>query len=157
MERKKRIEYLILMLCAFVSGVVVYGVAAFVSAKFGEDTGIALWAFPVLGGVFFMMLISGIMLMAKLLSKAPFAVKIIAVVLWPLTFVASYFVIFFGFLPYLIYNIVKLSQKDNTPPAVEQSPPVALQQGEGDTQPVCEEELPVSFASDAKNAQEDIE
>lgn len=110
MERKERIEYLISTLCVAVTGFIIYGFL-------GSTLPIRDWTklqkfvyWGLLGGVGFSMMLSSILLAVRFFKKKSTVFKTVAALLWPITFFCVVYVGVFSYIPYQIYNIVKIVQ-----------------------------------------------
>jgi len=110
MTKKHRIEYLVCTWCVFFSGLILYGlVAAFNIPMFAnENRWITFLGFGCLGGFGFSMVVSTIILSAGFFKKRGLVFKIIASVLFPITFGVCVYVGVFTYIPYQIYNIVNI-------------------------------------------------
>ncbi len=111
MSREKRITYLIVTLCAFASGFLTYGGLEFLMPSNETahlNKGLFALVYGLLGGILISSLISTVMLSANFFSKRKLAFKIVSAVLWPITFICIFYAGVFTYIPYQIYNIVKI-------------------------------------------------
>lgn len=104
MTQKSRIEYLVCTLCVLVTGFLIYGLLAMVNESNLQS--FLLWG--CLGGFGFSAIVSTIILSVGFFRKRGLVFKIIASVLWPITFGACVYAGIFSYIPYQIYNIVKI-------------------------------------------------
>ena len=107
MNRKKRIEYLIITLLLFVSGFLIYGLLGMMQPIDGNKLESFL-SFGILGGWLPSMVVSIIILATRFFSKKSFKFKVIASILWPITFCLIGWAGILTYIPYQIYNIVKI-------------------------------------------------
>ena len=113
MTKQKRKEYLILTSCAFGIGALIYTVPFALLGKLTDGQNIPYAIAAIIGGIFIGATISAIILAANFFSKRGLAFKIVAVCLFPITMLATFYAGFFSFVPYYIFNIVRLCGKDN--------------------------------------------
>lgn len=105
MDKKKRIEYLLITSSVFISSFIIYGLLG--STMEGNKlTSFVL--FGLLSGFGFSTLLSAIILTARYFSKKSLKFKVIASILWPITVACSFYVCSLIYIPYQIYNIVKI-------------------------------------------------
>ena len=122
MTKQKRKEYLILTSCAFGIGAFLYTVPFALIKNVAYIPNIPYAVTAIMGGIFIGAIISAIILAANFFSKRGLAIKIVAVCLFPITMAVIFYVGFFTFVPYAIYNIVKLCEKDNGQSPVPENP-----------------------------------
>lgn len=110
MERKKRVEYLISTLCVAITSFIIYGLlgAALPIRDWTKLQKFVYWG--LLGGVGFSMMLSSILLAVRFFKKKSTVFKTVAALLWPITFFCVVYVGVFSYIPYQIYNIVKIVQ-----------------------------------------------
>jgi uncharacterized membrane protein len=108
MTKKNRIEYLICTLSVVVTGFIIYGFVGSVQPLINESKLQSFLFFGCLGGFGFSVVVSTIILAASFFKKRGLIFKIIASVLWPITFAACVYVGIFTYIPYQIFNVVKL-------------------------------------------------
>ena len=110
MERKKRIEYLISTLCVAVTGFIIYGLLGS-TLPIRDWTKLQRFVYGgLLGGIGFSMMLSSILLAVRFFKKKNTVFKTVAALLWPITFFCVVYVGIFSYIPYQIYNIVKIVQ-----------------------------------------------
>ncbi len=118
MTKKNRIEYLLCTLCVTVTGFIIYGFLASQQPDINESKLQSFLLFGCLGGFGFSAVVSAIILSAGFFKKRGTAFKIVASVLWPITFAACIYAGIVSYIPYQIYNIVKivsLTQEEKKP------------------------------------------
>lgn len=108
MSRKERIEYLVCTLCVVVTGFIVYGSLASYQPIINESKLQSFLLFGCMGGFGFSALVSTIILSAGFFRKRGTVFKVIASILWPITFGVCVWVGILAYIPYQIYNIVKI-------------------------------------------------
>ena len=108
MDRKKRIEYLLVTLCIFITGFFIYGFLGISNPLVDGSKLLSFLYTACLGGFGFSMLLSTIILSANFFSKKKPAFKITAAILWTITVLCAVFLGYIIYLPYQIYNIVKI-------------------------------------------------
>lgn len=108
MTKKNRIEYLICTLCVVVTGFIIYGFVGSAQPLINESKLQSFLFFGCLGGFGFSVVVSTIILAASFFKKRGLIFKIIASVLWPITFAACVYVGILTYIPYQIFNVVKL-------------------------------------------------
>jgi hypothetical protein len=108
MAKKKRIEYLICTLSVAISGFLIYGSIGAMSRFINGSAIQSFFAFGCLGGFGFSAVVSTIILSADFFKKRGLAFKVVAAVLWPITFAACVYAGMLSYIPYQIFNIVKL-------------------------------------------------
>ena len=119
MDRRKRIEYLIITISVFVSGFLIYGLLGMVQPIDGKKWETFL-SFGILGGWFPSMIVSMIILSSCFFSKKSFRFKVIVSILWPITVCLIIWAGILLYLPYQIYNIVKIIKDKPRMKEVEQ-------------------------------------
>ena len=110
MSRKSRIEFLITTLCILISGFVLYGLIGSMVGSLPYSKAEQFLLFGSIGGFGFSIVFSSIVLAVNFFSKRKTLFKIIASVLWPLTFACIIYVGIVLYIPYHIYNLVKIIQ-----------------------------------------------
>lgn len=108
MTKKTRIEYLVCTLSVVVTGFVIYGLVGSIEPLINENKLQSFLLFGCLGGFGFSALVSTIILSVGFFKKRGLIFKIVASVLWPITFAACVYAGIFSYIPYQIFNIVKL-------------------------------------------------
>ena len=108
MTRKARITYLATTLSVFATGFIIYGWLGSLEPLINNNKIISFLCFGALGGFGFSILLSTVILVARFFAKKELWFKIIAALLWPITFAVSVYVGVFSYIPYQIYNIVKI-------------------------------------------------
>jgi len=108
MTKKNRIEYLFCTLSVMVTGFVIYGFVGSIEPLINESKWQSFLLFGCLGGFGFSAVISTIILSVGFFRKRGLVFKIVASVLWPITFAACVYAGIFSYIPYQIFNIVKL-------------------------------------------------
>ena len=108
MTKKTRIEYLVCTLSVVVTGFVIYGLVGSIEPLINENKLQSFLLFGCLGGFGFSAVVSTIILSVGFLKKRGLIFKIVASVLWPITFAACVYAGMFSYIPYQIFNIVKL-------------------------------------------------
>lgn len=108
MTRRNRIEYLICTLSVVVTGFIIYGFVGSIPPLINESKLQSFLLFGCLGGFGFSTIVSTIILSVAFFKKRGLTFKIVASVLWPITFAACVYVGVLSYIPYQIFNIVKL-------------------------------------------------
>lgn len=108
MTKKKRIEYSVCTLSVLVTGFIIYGLIASLHPDINENRIQSFFLFGCLGGFGFSAIVSTIILSVGFFKKRGLIFKTIASVLWPVTFAVCIYVGVFLYIPYQIYNIVKI-------------------------------------------------
>lgn len=108
MCKKKRIEYLVCTMCVLITGFIIYGLIGTISPPINYSKIQSFFVFGCLGGFGFSVILSGIILTVRFISKSSFKFKIIASVLWFFTFACVAYIGILGYFPYQVYNIVKI-------------------------------------------------
>jgi hypothetical protein len=108
MTRKNRIEYLVCTLSIFLSGFVIYGLVGSIQPVYDMAKWQSFLLFGCMGGFGFSAVVSAIILSVGFFKKRGLAFKIAASVLWPITFGACIYAGILSYIPYQIYNIVKI-------------------------------------------------
>ncbi len=108
MTKRNRIEYLVCTLSVVVTGFIIYGLIASQQPLINESKVQSFLLFGCLGGFGFSAIVSTIILSVGFFKKRGLVFKIIASVLWPLTFGICVYVGILSYIPYQIYNIVKI-------------------------------------------------
>ena len=109
MTRKSRLEYLVCTLSVLVTGFIVYGFVGSIEPLINESKLQSFFVFGCLGGFGFSAIVSTIILSVGFFKKRDLKFKIIASVLWPITFAVCVYVGILSYVPYQIFNVVKLS------------------------------------------------
>ncbi|MBE6586852.1 MAG: hypothetical protein E7647_00390 [Ruminococcaceae bacterium] len=112
MDKRKRLEYLLVTAILFVSGFMIYGLLGCVQPFINNNRILSFFAFGALGGFSFSLILSTIILSARFFAKKSLAFKVVCAVLWPITFACCFYACFFMYIPYDIYNIVMLIKKE---------------------------------------------
>ena len=108
MTKKYRIEYLVCTLSVLVTGFVLYGVVGSIEPLINESKLQSFFLFGCLGGFGFSAVVSAIILSVGFFRKRGLVFKIVASVLWPITFAACVYAGILSYIPYQIFNIAKL-------------------------------------------------
>ena len=108
MTKKSRIEYLVCTLSVVVTGFVIYGLVGSIEPLINENKLQSFLLFGCLGGFGFSAVVSTIILSVGFFKKRGLIFKIVASVLWPITFAACVYAGIFSYIPYQIFNIAKL-------------------------------------------------
>ena len=114
MTKKNRIEYLVCTLSVVVTGFIIYGLIASQHSLINESKLQSFLLFGCLGGFGFSAIVSTIILSVGFFKKRGLVFKIIASVLWPITFGICVYVGILSYIPYQIYNIVKIIKLTRT-------------------------------------------
>ena len=108
MTKKNRIEYLVCTLTVVVTGFLIYGLLASQQPLVNDSKVQSFLLFGCLGGFGFSAIVSTVILSVGFFKKRGLVFKIIASVLWPITFGVCVYAGIFSYIPYQIYNIVKI-------------------------------------------------
>ncbi len=108
MTKKNRIEYLVCTLSVLITGFIIYGLIASFSPLINESKLQSFLIFGCIGGFGFSSIVSIIIISARYFKKRGFAFKVAASVLWPITFAVCVYVGILIYIPYQIFNIVKI-------------------------------------------------
>lgn len=108
MNKKNRMEYLICTMCVVATGFIIYGLLATQQPIINDNKLLSFLLFGCLGGFGFSAMVSTIILSARFFRKRGLKFKIVASILWPITFAVCVYVGFIVYIPYQIYNIVTL-------------------------------------------------
>ena len=108
MTKKNRIEYLVCTLSVLVTGFVLYGFVGSIEPLINESKLQSFFLFGCLGGFGFSAVVSAIILSIGFFRKRGLVFKIVASVLWPITFAACVYAGILSYIPYQIFNIAKL-------------------------------------------------
>ena len=92
MTKKNRTEYLICTFSVMVTGFIIYGFVGSLQSLINESEILSFLLFGCLGGLGFSAIVSTIILSAAFFKKRGLAFKIVASVLWPITFAACVYV-----------------------------------------------------------------
>ena len=116
MTKKNRIEYLVCTLSVLVTGFVLYGFVGSSAPFINYSKLQSFLLFGCLGGFGFSAVVSAIILSVDFFRKRGLVFKIVASVLWPITFAACVYAGILSYIPYQIFNITKLismTKKEN--------------------------------------------
>ena len=119
MSKRKRLEYLIITSCVLLSGFVIYGFVGSIQPLINDSKVASFFVFGALGGFGFSLILSTIILSSRFFQKRGLTFKIVAAVLWPITFACCLYVGVFMYIPYGINNVIMLIKKE--PQVVESS------------------------------------
>ena len=112
MSKRKRIEYLLVTLAAFVSGAFLYAFVGQISMQAVQESGLEIgwpaWQTGLMGGFFVSSLVSAVMLAARFFAKRRLWFKVLAAFLWFPVAGMSLAVGMIAFLPYWIYNLIRI-------------------------------------------------
>ena len=108
MTKKNRIEYLVCVLSVLVTGFILYGFVGSIEPLINESKLQSFFLFGCLGGFGFSAVVSAIILSVGFFRKRGLVFKIVASLLWPITFAACVYAGIFSYIPYQIFNIAKL-------------------------------------------------
>ena len=108
MTKKNRIEYLVCTVSVLITGFIIYGLIGSFEPPINESKEQSFWFFGCLGGFGFSAIVSILILSVRYFKTKGTTFKVVASVLWPLTFAACVYVGIFIYIPYQIYNIVKI-------------------------------------------------
>ena len=112
MSKRKRIEYLLVTLAAFVSGGLLYAFVSQMSMQMVQDSGLVIgwpaWQTGLMGGYFISSIVSAVILAARFLAKRALWFKVLAAFLWFPAAGISLAVGMIGFFPYWVYNLVRI-------------------------------------------------
>lgn len=114
MCKKNRVEYLICTMCVLITGFIIYGLIASMKPSIHNSKIQSFLVFGCLGGFGFSMILSGIILTVRFISKRSLKFKIIASVFWIFTFACSVYAGILGYFPYQIYNLVKIIKNSDS-------------------------------------------
>ena len=104
MSKRKRLEYLIITSCVLLSGFVIYGFVGSIQPLINDSKVASFFVFGALAGFGFSLILSAIILSSRFFQKRGLTFKIVAAVLWPITFACCFYVGVFMYIPYGIYN-----------------------------------------------------
>ncbi len=108
MSRKSRIEYLIETMCVFITGFIIFGTIAAAFQAINGSRLLSFLAYGSFGGFAYSIILSGIILAVNFFAKRSMKFRITASVLWFFTLAAILYVGILTYIPYQIYNIVKI-------------------------------------------------
>lgn len=108
MDRRKRIEYLIVTLSVLITGFLIYGLLGIAQPHIGSNKPGSFLLFSCIGGFAFSMILSTVILTVHFFARRKLIFKVIAAILWPITFICAFYAGVFSYFPYQIYNIVKI-------------------------------------------------
>lgn len=108
----QRKQYLLYSSVAFGVGFVIYGLLALAGRDaldypFNPFVGFLLYGF--LGGLLIGGLLSGILLFARIIKMEEQVIKVLAIILFPITFCVIALGGIISFIPYWIFNLYKIS------------------------------------------------
>ena len=115
MLRKNRIAYLITTLCVLISAFFIYGAIGSIGLLMFENKLASFCYWGLLGGIGFSMLLSDVILAVTFIKKRSLPFKIVAAILWPITAACIFYAGVALYIPYQIYNIVKIVKEKNPP------------------------------------------
>ena len=108
MSKKYRIEYLVCTLSIAITGFIIYGLAGSIEPLINGSKLKSFLLFGCLGGFGFSAIVSTIILSVGFFKKRELRFKVVASALWPITFAACVYAGMLSYIPYQIFNIVKL-------------------------------------------------
>ena len=108
MTKKYRIEYLVCTLSIAISGFIIYGLVGSIGPLVNGSKLKSFLLFGCLGGFGFSAIASTIILSVGFFKKRGLRFKVVASALWPITFAACVYAGMLSYIPYQIFNIVKL-------------------------------------------------
>ena len=108
MTKKNRIEYLVCTLSVMVTSFIIYGLVGSIESLINESRLQSFLLFGCLGGFGFSAILSTVILAVGFFKKRGLKFKIVASLLWPITFAVSVYAGMLSYIPYQIFNIVKL-------------------------------------------------
>ena len=108
MTKKNRIEYLVCTLSVMVTSFIIYGLVGSIEPLINESRLQSFLLFGCLGGFAFSAILSTVILAVRFFKKRGLKFKIVASLLWPITFAVSVYAGMLSYIPYQIFNIVKL-------------------------------------------------
>ena len=108
MNRKSRIEYLAVTASTFISGFTIYGLVSTIQPLADNSVIKTFLLFGCMGWFGFSMFLSTIILAVRFFLKKNLKLKIFAAFLWPITLGCIFYVGILSYIPYQIYNIVKI-------------------------------------------------
>ncbi len=107
-DRRKRIEYLVVTQCVLITGFVIYGFVGGMGPLIDNNALKSFLFFGCLGGFGFSMLVSTLILATRFFSNRKLGFKIVAACLWPITAGCVVYVGVLCYFPYQVYNVVKI-------------------------------------------------
>lgn len=113
MTKKQRIEYLTVTSAAFVSGALLYSAIAWF-AQTNDPNFPPFLLFGALAGLLIGGISCGIIFAARFFSRKSTVFKTVAAFLWFITLICVVYGGVFCFLPYGIYNLVKIAAAPKT-------------------------------------------
>ena len=108
MTKKYRIEYLVCTLSIAITGFIIYGLVGSIEPLINGSKLKSFLLFGCLGGFGFSAIASTIILSVGFFKKRGLRFKVVASALWPITFAACVYAGMLSYIPYQIFNIVKL-------------------------------------------------
>ena len=115
MLRKNRIAYLITTLCVLISAFFFFFSIGSIGLLMFENKLASFCYWGLLGGIGFSMLLSDVILAVTFFKKRSLPFKIVAAILWPITAACIFYAGVALYIPYQIYNIVKIVKEKNPP------------------------------------------
>ncbi len=119
MNKRKRLEYLIITACVFLSGFIIYGLVGSMHPLISDNKALSFLAYGALGGFGFSILLSSVILSSRFFARRGLVFKVVSAILWPITVACCFYVGAFMYIPYGIYNAIMLIKKE--PQVVENS------------------------------------
>jgi len=95
-------------MCVFVTGFTIYGLVGSIEPLIYDSKTKTFLFFGLLGGFGFSMLVSTLILAARFFAKKKLGFKIVAAILWPITFACAIYAGVFMYIPYQIYNLIQI-------------------------------------------------
>ncbi len=108
MTKKYRIEYLVCTLSIAITGFIIYGLVGSIEPLINGSKLKSFLLFGFLGSFGFSAIVSTIILSVGFFKKRGLRFKVVASALWPITFAACVYAGMLSYIPYQIFNIVKL-------------------------------------------------
>lgn len=108
MTKQNRIEYSVCTLSIVVTGFLIYGLLGCIEPLINESKLQSFLFSGCLGGFGFSAVVSTIILSVGFFKKRGLKFKVVASVLWPITFATCVYVGILSYIPYQIFNIVKI-------------------------------------------------
>ena len=108
MTKKQRIEYLICTFCCALTSACMFGLVGFFAHPLGNVILSTLVFGLAIGGLGVGALVSTLILTARFFKNKSTAFKAAAAILWPVTYAVAVYVGIFMFIPYEIYNVIKI-------------------------------------------------
>ena len=108
MTRKNRIEYLLCTLSVAITGFLIYGSLGSMMPIINDSKELSFLLIGCLGGFGFSMLVSTVILSVRFFKKRGLVFKTLASILWPLTFSVCTYIGMLSYIPYQIYNMIRI-------------------------------------------------